>query len=73
MIHGISHDLLKEHEKYILVGCFCQDARKRAVAFEQILDAVRTLNVSYYETNIESGFNLRDCIENIAHELKEVG
>jgi hypothetical protein len=43
------------------------------VTFEQVLDAAHTLGVSYYETNIDNGLNLRGCIENIAQELKQVG
>ena len=71
MIHGISHDLLKDHEIYIMVGCTPHTfGVNRAISFEQALDAAHTLKVSYYETNLDNGLNLRTCIESIAQELK---
>ena len=66
LIHGISHEVLREHELYIMVGCQFSGGGNRAVAFEQVLDAAHTLGVSYYETNIDNGLNLGGCIEKIA-------
>jgi hypothetical protein len=56
-----------------MVGSQFSGGKNRAVTFEQVLDAAHTLGVSYYETNIDNGLNLRGCIENIAQELKQVG
>jgi hypothetical protein len=66
LIHGVSHEVLRDHELYIMVGCQFSGGGNRAVAFEQVLDAAHTLGVSYYETNIDNGLNLGGCIEKIA-------